>query len=81
MAMKNADVTKDKYQVMPGPGKSISKNLPLCSVIRPTSTPNAGAVAAFMGFTAMGLFEGQSNAFFNLVASLAADADAAGNDR
>jgi len=46
-------------------------------VIRPTSTAQAGAVAAFKGFTAMGLFEGQSKAFFDFVFELAEDADEA----
>jgi hypothetical protein len=67
----------DTNQVMPRPCKFISEHLPLCSVIRPTSTQNAGAVAAFKGFTAMGLFQGQSERFFDLVFSLAAEADEA----
>ncbi len=67
----------DTNQVMPRPCKFISTNLPLCSVIRPTSTQHAGAVAAFKGFTAMGLFQGQSQAFFDLVFSLANAADQA----
>lgn len=67
----------DTNQIMPRPCKFISPHLPLCSVIRPTSTANAGAVAAFKGFTAMGLFQGQSNAFFDLVFELAEEADEA----
>ncbi len=67
----------DTNQVMPRPCKFISTSLPLCSVIRPTSTQHAGAVAAFKGFTAMGLFQGQSQAFFDLVFSLANAADQA----
>jgi hypothetical protein len=67
----------DTNQIMPRPCTFISKNLPPCSVIRPTSTARAGAVAAFRGFTAMGLFQGQSEAFFDFVFELAEEADEA----
>jgi hypothetical protein len=67
----------DTNQVMPRPCTFISRDLPLCSVIRPTSTQQAGAVAAFKGFTAMGLFQGQNDAFFDLVFELAEEADEA----
>jgi hypothetical protein len=67
----------DTNQIMPRPCTFISKNLPPCSVIRPTSTAQAGAVATFRGFTAMGLFQGQSEAFFDLVFELAEEADEA----
>jgi len=67
----------DTNQIMPRPCTFISPNLPLCSVIRPTSTNAGGAVAAFKGFTAMGLFEGQSKAFFDFVFELAEEADQA----
>jgi Ferritin-like domain len=67
----------DTNQIMPRPCTFISKNLPLCSVIRPTSTAQAGAVAAFKGFTAMGLFQGQNDAFFDFVFELAEEADEA----
>jgi hypothetical protein len=70
----------DTNQIMPRPCTFISKNLPPCSVIRPTSTAHAGAVAAFSGFTAMGLFQGQSEAFFDLVFELAEEADEANRD-
>src|SRR5258707_711316 len=40
----------DTNQIMPRPCKFISTSLPLCSVIRPTSTAKAGAVAAITGF-------------------------------
>ena len=62
---------------MPRPCKFISTKLPLCAVIRPTSTANAGAVAAATGLTNSGLFSGQSNAFFEFLFELAAEADAA----
>ena len=70
----------DTNQIMPEPCKFISASLPPCSVIRPISTQLAGAQAAFAGFIAMGLFQGQSDAFFDLVLSLAAEADAARRD-
>ena len=65
----------DTNQIMPRPCKFISANLPLCSVIRPTSTAKAGAVAAITGFAESGLFNGQSKAFFNFVLGLAEAAD------
>jgi hypothetical protein len=68
----------DTNQVMPLPCKFISTNLPFCSVIRPTSTEHAGAVAAAKAIAGSGLFEGQNQAFFDLVLSLAAEAEAAG---
>ena len=67
----------DTNQIMPRPCTFISKDLPPCSVIRPTSTTQAGAVAAFKGFTAMGLFQGQSESFFDFVFELAEEADEA----
>jgi hypothetical protein len=67
----------DTNQIMPRPCTFISPDLPPCAVIRPTSTAQAGAVAAFQGFTAMGLFQGQDQAFFDLVFELAAEADEA----
>jgi hypothetical protein len=69
---------QDTNQVFPFPCTFISPNLAPCSVIRPTSTQQAGAVAAFNGFVAMGLFQGQGNAFFDFVFGLAAEADDAG---
>jgi hypothetical protein len=69
---------QDTNQVFPFPCTFISPNLAPCSVIRPTSTPQAGAVAAFKGFVAMGLFQGQVDAFFDLVFELAEEADEAG---
>lgn len=67
----------DTNQIMPRPCKFISKNLPLCSVIRPTSTAKSGAIAAVTGLTNSGLFQGQSKAFFSFLFELAAAADAA----
>ncbi len=67
----------DTNQIMPRPCTFISTDLPPCAVIRPTSTAQAGAVAAFKGFTAMGLFQGQNDAFFDFVFELAEEADEA----
>ena len=61
--------------ILPEPCTFISKSLPKCSVIRPTLTQNAGAVATIKAFTADLLFLGQSTAFFNVVNRLAIAAD------
>jgi hypothetical protein len=70
----------DTNQVMPLPCTFISTSLPKCSVVRPTSTKHAGAVAAATAVAASGLFEGQSQAFLDSVLSLAQQADAASNE-
>ena len=62
--------------IMPEPCPFISKNLPRCSVIRPTQTEGiAMGVVTFL--TAMGLFRGQSAEFFTFMTNLAQQADAA----
>src|SRR5712671_444837 len=61
--------------ILPEPCEFISKNLPRCSVIRPTLTQNGGAVATIKAFTDDLLFLGQSKAFFTLVNQLAVEAD------
>ena len=63
--------------VMPEPCEFIHKNLPDCSVIRPTLDENAGAVAAVKALTADQLFKGQSSQFFSTLMQLATAADAA----
>lgn len=67
----------DTNQIMPAPCKFISTELPPCSVIRPSSTLKAGAVATVAFFKAMGLFDGQVDGFFTVLNELAAEADAA----
>jgi hypothetical protein len=62
--------------IMPEPCPFIDASLPACSVVRPTKTAGA-ATGALKFLTAMGLFIGQSNAFFSYLSSLAAAADAA----
>ena len=73
----DGDETRQKNLIMPEPCQFIDSRLPLCSVIRPTSTSKAGAVAALASLTGSGLFTGQSSAFFNLMNLLARLADTA----
>ncbi len=63
--------------IMPEPCDFLSKGLPVCSVIRPSSTENAGAQAAVKALTDNLLFAGQSQAFFDALHAMAAAADAA----
>ena len=60
--------------IMPEPCPFLSRNLPVCSVIRPIETKGA-AMGALKFLTAMGLFIGQSPMFFELMRDLAEDAD------
>jgi hypothetical protein len=62
--------------IMPEPCPFISTSLPTCSVVRPTNTTGV-ATGALNFLTAMGLFIGQSDAFFTFMSNLAAAADAA----
>jgi hypothetical protein len=62
--------------IMPEPCRFLSQDLPLCSVIRPTNT-NGIAMGVVKFLTDMGLFRGQSQAFFAFLNQLAAEADAA----
>jgi len=62
-------------KILPEPCNFISKTLPRCSVIRPTSTQNGGAVATVKAFTEDGLFIGQPATFFELSMQLAIAAD------
>ncbi len=63
--------------VMPKPCSFLDETLPLCSVIRPSKTANAGAVAAATGLLNSGLFTGQSQAFIDAAVGLAIAADGA----
>jgi hypothetical protein len=60
--------------IMPEPTIFLSRQFPVCSIIRPTQTEGA-ATAAANALTADGLFIGQSEAFFDALRALAADAD------
>jgi hypothetical protein len=62
--------------IMPEPCPFISTDLPVCSVVRPTNTTGV-ATGALKFLTAMGLFIGQSDAFFTFLSGLATAADAA----
>ena len=65
-----------KSLIMPEPCPFLSRDLPKCSIIRPTETKGiAMGVVKFL--TDMGLFIGQSPAFFALLNQLAKAADAA----
>jgi len=63
--------------ILPEPTDFISKDLPACSVIRPSLIEHAGAVATIVSFTNDLLFAGQSQEFFETVMALAIAADAA----
>lgn len=62
--------------IMPEPCPFISRSLPVCSVIRPTET-NGIAMGVVKFLTDMGLFIGQSPAFFEVLGGLAEEADQA----
>lgn len=62
--------------IMPEPCPFLSRDLPICAIIRPTETKGiAMGVVKFL--TDMGLFIGQSPAFFQFLRDLAEDADEA----
>ncbi len=73
----NANEATATELVMPKPCTFISRDLPLCSIIRPTSIPLAGASAAAQFLTDTGLFNGQSQAFSRTLFRLARQADQA----
>ena len=53
--------------ILPEPCEFLHKDLPDCSIVRPTLDRNGGAVAAIESLTADRLFEGQSPKFFRTV--------------
>ena len=74
--LDNVGEDLQKSLIMPEPCPFLSRNLPPCSIIRPTETKGiAMGVVKFL--TDMGLFIGQSPAFFALLNQLAQAADAA----
>jgi Ferritin-like domain len=78
-SVNNPPLNRPLYQdnrIMPEPCPFLSRNLPICSVIRPTAT-NGAATGALNFLTAMGLFRGQSQGFFDFMTELAQEADAA----
>jgi hypothetical protein len=62
--------------IMPEPTKFLSRKFPAVSIVRPTET-NGIAMGVVNFLTAMGLFRGQSPAFFTTLTTLARQADAA----
>ncbi len=66
--------------IMPEPCPFLSRKLPRCSIIRPTETRGV-AMGALKFLTDMGLFIGQSPAFFSRMRDLAEDADDARRGR
>ena len=64
--------------ILPEPCEFLSKDLPAVSIIRPTLTPNGGAVATVQAFIADNLFFGQKDPrFFETLMGLASAADGA----
>jgi hypothetical protein len=70
----------DKALIMPEPCPFLDRSLPIVSIIRPTNTQGV-AMATLQFLTDMGLFIGQSPAFFALMTELAHDADHARHGR
>jgi hypothetical protein len=66
----------NKSLIMPEPCPFLSRSLPIVSIIRPTNTEGV-AMGALTFLSNMGLFIGQSQAFFAYMTQLAQDADAA----
>ena len=62
--------------IMPEPTVFLDRKFPVVSIIRPTET-NGAAAGAVKFLTDMGLFRGQSQAFFAMLGDLATQADAA----
>ena len=73
----NGNQAKQNNLIMPEPCAFIDHDLPFCAIIRPTLTANAGAMHALHAFSGSGIFSGQSQAFLNILSSLASNADAA----
>src|SRR5262249_8722658 len=69
-----------KSLIMPEPCPFLSRSLPIVSIIRPTKTEGV-AMGALRFLTDMGLFIGQSAAFFDYMTKLAREADAVRSGR
>jgi Ferritin-like domain len=68
------DELLNKSLIMPEPCPFLDRSLPICSIIRPTQTQGV-AMGVVQFLTDMGLFIGQSPAFFALMNQLAQAAD------
>jgi hypothetical protein len=66
--------------IQPEPCEFLSPNLPACSIIRPTLSPNGGPMATVQAFIADGLFFGQNPQFLEQLMDLASEAEAARRD-
>ena len=73
----NGNEAKQNNLIMPEPCTFIDPALPVCSVIRPSLIPNAGALHAFHAFAGSGAFLGQSQAFLSMLSDMASRADSA----
>jgi hypothetical protein len=69
-----SDPLLKKNLIMPEPCPFLDRSLPIVSIIRPTKTQGV-AMGALTFLTNMGLFIGQSPAFFTYMTQLAQDAD------
>src|SRR5437899_1900484 len=69
-----SDPLLKKNLIMPEPCPFLDRSLPIVSIIRPTQTEGV-AMGALTFLTNMGLFRGQSTAFFAYMTQLAQDAD------
>src|SRR5437868_3536054 len=74
--LSSAGEDLQKSLIMPEPCPFLSRKLPRCSIIRPTETKGV-AMGVVKFLTDMGLFIGQSPAFFAFMQHLAAYADEA----
>src|SRR6266576_1924456 len=74
------DETLNKSLIMPEPCPFLDRNLPIVSIIRPTKTEGV-AMGVVQFLTNMGLFIGQSQAFFAYMTQLAQNADHARSRR
>jgi hypothetical protein len=63
--------------ILPEPCEFLHRDLPDCSIVRPTLDHDGGAVATIKSFTADRLFQGHSAKFFATIHGLAREADAA----
>src|SRR6266545_4821552 len=72
--LENVGQNLQKSLIMPEPCPFLSRNLPPCSIIRPTET-NGIAMGVVKFLTDMGLFIGQSPEFFAVLRQLAQEAD------
>jgi hypothetical protein len=72
--LSNAGEDLNKSLIMPEPCPFLDRSLPICSVVRPTNTEGV-AMGVLRFLTDMGLFIGQSPAFFAFMTQLARAAD------